>query len=280
MNIEIEEPFITKNFIAHKGLHDHISPENSLSAFQKAIDKNYIIECDVQLIADGTVVVFGGEQLSRMTGKDGYVKNLTKAQLEDYKLLNTDECIPTLEQVLQLVDGKVGILLDLKDNQSRVGQLEKAVCKLIRQYKGDVAVQSFNPLSLEWFAKHSPNVLRGQIACSFKGKEFKHIPLLKRMVLRKMKLNKRSKPNFIAYDANELPNRIVKKFSNLPIIGWTLKSQEEYRKCFNYVDNIIFEGFEPRVLPCNKCELLNECNKSTEKIDENAKVSETTKDVA
>ena len=256
MNIEIDEPFITKNFIAHKGLHDHLTPENSISAFKKAIEKGYIIECDVQLIADGTVVVFSGDQLSRMTGRDGYVKNLTKAQLEDYKLLNTDECIPTLKQVLELVDGKVGILLDLKDNQTRVGQLEKAVCKLIRQYNGDVAVQSFNPLSLEWFAKYSPNILRGQISCNFKGEEFKHMSRLKKMFLRRMKLNKRAKPNFISYDVNDLPNRFVKKFPELPVVGWTVKSQEEYRKCFKYVDNIIFEGFEPRVLPCNKNELL------------------------
>ena len=80
MNIEIDEPFITKSFIAHKGLHDQESPENSLSAFKKAMDNNYIIECDVQLIADGTVVVYSGEQLAKMTGRDGYVKNLIKAQ--------------------------------------------------------------------------------------------------------------------------------------------------------------------------------------------------------
>ena len=282
MNIEIDEPFITKNFIAHKGLHDHLTPENSLSAFKKAMEKNYIIECDVQLIADGTVVVFGGDQLSKMTGQDGYVKNLTKAQLEDYKLLGTDECIPTLEQVLELVDGKVGILLDLKDNQTRVGQLEKAVCKLIRNYKGDVAIQSFNPLSLEWFAKYSPNVLRGQISCTFKGREFKHMSLLKRMFLRRMKLNKRAKPNFISYDASALPNRFVKKYSELPVIGWTVKSQEEYRKCFKYVDNIIFEGFEPRVLPCNKSELLkpNNSDDTVHSSNSNTVAEQENKDVA
>ena len=280
MNIKIEEPFITKNFIAHKGLHDYTCPENSLSAFKKAIEKNYIIECDVQLISDGTVVVFAGDQLSRMTGRDGYVKNLTKAQLEDCKLLNTEEHIPTLEEVLELVDGQVGIILDLKDNQTRIGQLEKAVCKIIRQYKGDVAIQSFNPLSLEWFAKYSPNVLRGQVSCSFKGKEYKHISFLKRMFLRKMKLNKRAKPDFISYKFEELPNRFVKKYSNLPIIGWTLKSQEDYRKCFQYVDNIMFEGFEPKVLPCNKCELLTKCNESTENVDKKSKMEEKDKDVA
>ena len=248
MKIEIDEPFITRNFIAHKGLHNHEIPENSISAFKNAMDKNYIIECDVQLIADGTVVVYSGEQLARMTGRDGYVKNLTKEQLSEYKLSNTDECIPTVEELLKLVDGKVGILIDLKDYENRIGLLEKAVCKLIRNYKGDVAIQSFNPLSLEWFAKYSPNVLRGQVACSFKGEEFKHISRLKRMVLRRMKLNKRAKPNFISYNASELPNRFIKKVSNLPIIGWTIKSQEEYRECINYVDNIIFEGFEPKVM--------------------------------
>ncbi len=249
MDIQLDEPFITKNFIAHKGLFDHQTPENSLSAFQKAVDNNYIIECDVRLISDGTVVVFHDEQLSRMTNRDGYVKNLTKESLVDYKLLDSEECIPTLEQVLELVDGKVGILIDLKDTQIRVGQLEKAVCKLIRHYKGDVAVQSFNPLSLEWFAKHSPNVLRGQISSFFKGDEYKGISFIRKYLLKRLKFNKRSKPNFISYDINDLPNRFVKKYSDLPLIGWTVTSQEQYRKSFNDVDNIIFEGFEPKIVP-------------------------------
>ena len=249
MDIQLDEPFITKNFIAHKGLFDHQTPENSLSAFQKAVDNNYIIECDVRLISDGTVVVFHDEQLSRMTNRDGYVKNLTKESLVDYKLLDSEECIPTLEQVLELVDGKVGILIDLKDTQIRVGQLEKAVCKLIRHYKGDVAVQSFNPLSLEWFAKHSPNVFRGQISSFFKGDEYKGISFIRKYLLKRLKFNKRSKPNFISYDINDLPNRFVKKYSDLPLIGWTVTSQEQYRKSFNDVDNIIFEGFEPKIVP-------------------------------
>ncbi len=249
MDIQLDEPFIIKNFIAHKGLYDHQSPENSMSAFKKAIDNNYIIECDVRLISDGTVVVFHDEQLSRMTNRDGYVKNLTKETLVDYKLLDSDESIPTLEQVLELVDGKVGILIDLKDTQIRVGQLEKAVCKLIRHYKGDVAVQSFNPLSLEWFAKHLPNVLRGQISCFFKGREYKGVSFIRKCLLKRMKFNKRSKPNFISYDINDLPNRFVKKYKGLPLIGWTVTSQEQYRKAFSDVDNIIFEGFVPKVVP-------------------------------
>lgn len=249
MDIQLDEPFITKNFIAHKGLFDHQTPENSLTAFQNAVDKNYIIECDVRIIADGTVVVFHDEQLSRMTGRDGYVKNLTKENLTDYKLLDTNECIPTLEQVLALVDGKVGILIDLKDTQIRVGQLEKAVCKLIRHYKGEVAIQSFNPLSLEWFAKYSPNVLRGQISSFFKGPDYKGVSSFRKYMLKRLKLNKRSKPNFISYDINDLPNRFVKKYKDLPIIGWTVTSQEQYRKSFNDVANIIFEGFTPKVVP-------------------------------
>lgn len=248
MDIQLDEPFITKNFIAHKGLFDHQTPENSLSAFKKAIENNYIIECDVQIISDGTVVVFHDEQLSRMTNKDGYLKNLTKEDLPNYKLRDSDDCIPTLEQVLELVDGKVGILIDLKETRNRVGQLEKAVCKLIRNYKGNVAIQSFNPLSLEWFAKHSPNVLRGQISCLFKGDEFKGLSFIKKYLLKRMRFNRRSKPNFISYDINELPNRFVKNYADLPIIGWTVTSQEQYRKMFNEVDNIIFEGFEPKIV--------------------------------
>ena len=276
MDIQLDEPFITKNFIAHRGLFDHQTPENSLSAFKKAVENNYAIECDVRLISDGTVVVFHDEQLSRMTNRDGYVKNLTKESLADYKLLDSNDCIPTLEQVLELVDGKVGIVIDLKDTQIRVGQLEKAVCKLIRHYKGDVAVQSFNPLSLEWFAKHSPNVLRGQLSCFFKGDEYKGISLFRKFLLKRLKFNKRSKPNFISYNINDLPNRFVRKYKDLPLIGWVVTSQEQYRKSFNIVDNIIFEGFEPKVVP-TKVEVQLEKNDIVSPIDNDS--TPTTTDV-
>ena len=209
---KIFDSFVVNKYIAHRGLHNDVFPENSLGAFQNAIDNGYAIELDVHLLSDGTVAVFHDTKLARMTGKDGYIKNLKAEDLKDYKLLETEYCIPTLKEVLDLVDGKTGILVEIKNKSSKAGPLEKAVCKLLREYKGDVAVISFNPMALEWFSKYSPNVLRGQLSYFYNDEDGKKISFVRRFALKRMLLNSRSKPDFISYSIDNLPNRYVKKY--------------------------------------------------------------------
>lgn len=230
--------------IAHRGLHDKVSPENSLSAFQKAIDAGYPIELDVQLIADGTVVVFHDNSLSRLTDNDGYLKFLNKEDLALLTLSGSKEKIPTLEDVLKLVDGKVPLLIEVK-NEGKVGNLEKSVLELLSNYKGEFAVCSFNPYVLEYFYKHAPEIPRGQIAGFFRGEK---LSFFKKHALKRMLLNKKiSHPNFISYEAKRLPNRFIRKYRELPLLAWTVRSEAEYLKIVKYCDNVIFEGFEPTI---------------------------------
>ena len=241
--MELFKTWLAETYIAHRGLHGVSAPENSMKAFENAIEKNYAIELDVHLIADGTVVVFHDTSLSRMTGKDGYVKNLVRDDLKDCFLAGTSYTIPTLEDVLQLVDGKVPLLIEIK-NVDKVGALEKAVIDLLNNYVGEFAIQSFNPFSLAYFKEHAPNFLRGQLACYFKGEKMSYC---KKFALKRLMLNKISQPHFISYCAENLPNRFVKKYSKLPLLAWTVKSQKEYLRVVKYCDNIIFEGFVPSI---------------------------------
>lgn len=230
--------------IAHRGLHDKTNPENSLSAFQKAIDQGYPIELDVQIIADGTVVVFHDSSLSRLTDNDGYLKFLNKEDLNLLTLKDSKEKIPTFEEVLNLVNGKVPLLIEVK-NEGKVGELEKTVLEMLKKYKGEYAICSFNPYVLEYFYKYAPDVPRGQIAGFFKGEK---LSFLKKHALKKMLLNKKiSHPDFISYEAKRLPNRFVKKYKALPLLAWTVRSESEYLKVVKYCDNVIFEGFEPTI---------------------------------
>ena len=242
--MEIFNSWIVKDYIAHRGLHNKDLPENSLGAFANAIEYGHPIELDVQLIADGTVVVFHDYALSRMTGRDGYTKNLIASELHDYKLNKTEFSIPTLNEVLNLVDGSVPLLIEIK-NEGKIGELESALYNLLKNYKGEYAVQSFNPYSLEWFKNNAPEVWRGQLSSYFRKSE---LPFFKRFALKRMLLNKRvSCPHFISYDARFLPNSYVKHFKTLPLLAWTIRSQSEYMKVVKYCDNIIFEGFEPKI---------------------------------
>lgn len=244
VNMDIFDSWLVQTPIAHRGLHDKQHPENSLSAFQRAIDEGYPIELDVQLIADGTVVVFHDDCLSRVTDNDGYIKFLNKSDLDMLYLKDSKEKIPTFEEVLQLVDCKVPLLIEIK-NQSKVGDLERKVIEMLRNYKGDYAVQSFNPYVLEYFYKHAPEIWRGQLAGFFKGEK---LAFFKKFALKRMLLNSKiSKPNFINYEAKRVPNRFLRKYKKLPLLVWTVTSQSEYLKVVKHCDNVVFEGFEPKI---------------------------------
>ena len=233
--------------IAHRGLHTEEIPENSLGAFSNAIEHGYPIELDVRLTDDDKVVVFHDDSLGRMTGKDGYISKINSDALVDYKLLNgekkpTQFYIPTLQEVLDLVDGKVPLLIEIK-NQGAVGLLEKKTAEILRTYSGECAVQSFNPYSIEYFKDNMPDLPRGILSCYFTKKDLKNP--LKRHVLKTLKLNKVARPDFISYCAENLPNRYVSK-TKLPVLAWTVRSNETAQRLSTIANNIIFEKFTPK----------------------------------
>ena len=230
--------------IAHRGLHDKVIPENSLAAFSRAIECGYAIEFDVRMIADGTIIIFHDDSLSRLTENDGYVKFLNKSDLDLLTLKGSKEKIPTLEEALAFINGRVPILIEIK-NEGAIGEQEKRVLEILKNYKGDFAVESFNPFVLEYFYKHAPHILRGQLAGYFRGQK---LSFFKKYALKRMLLNEKiSHPDFVAYEAARLPNRFVRKFKKLPLIAWTVTSESEYLKVVKYCDNVIFEGFEPTI---------------------------------
>lgn len=232
--------------IAHRGLHSAEYPENSIGAFKNAIEKGYPIELDVRLIDDGTVVVFHDEKLSQMTKKDGYISNISASDLKDIHLLDSsgqpsEWVIPTLEQVFELVGGSVPLLIETK-NQATCGTLEEKVIDMIKGYRGEVAVQSFSPYSLECFKKHMFEIPRGQLSANFEKKELSGF--IKRSLLRRLKLNHISVPDFISYRFTDLPNKWVTK-TKLPVLAWTVKSPQDAEKMAPHCNNFIFENFLP-----------------------------------
>ena len=158
--------FILGAPIAHRGLHGKNVPENSLKAFKLARDAGYTIELDVHLSRDGDIIVFHDDNLLRMTGVNRSIKNCTYAELQSLTLKGTSYKIPTLKQVLDLVDTRVPLLIELKSDV-KTGLLEKESMKVLRSYNGKFAVQSFSPNSIYYFKKHYPEVLRGQLSHSY-----------------------------------------------------------------------------------------------------------------
>lgn len=242
--MDLFKTWLVEQYIAHRGFHNNTFPENTIGAFENAIKEGYAIELDVQQISDGTIVVFHDTTLKRLVGKDGYLKSLKKEDLKDCLISGTNWAIPTLEEVLNVVNGRTPILVEIK-NTAKVGEIESAVWEILKKYTGDYAIQAFNPYTLAWFKNNAPSVIRGQLSSSFKNEK---LSLFKKIVLKRMAFNKNvSEPHFISYEASSLPNRFVDKFSELPVLAWTVQSQEQYLKVVSHCDNIIFEGFEPKL---------------------------------
>lgn len=244
--MNIFDSWIATSPIAHRGLFNEKYPENSLSAFKNAVKNKVPIELDVTSLADGTPVIFHDQKLARMTGKDGFISMLSYEDVSKLYLAGTKEKIPTLKEALSVIDGKVPILIEIK-NYGKVGQMEKEIWKVLQGYSGEYMIESFNPYSLEWFKKNAPNIRRGQLASFFKDRE---ITGVKRFMLKRMKLNKKvSEPNFIVYNLDDMPNRYVKKyFGVIPVLAYVVKSEEDEKKAKDIVNNIIFDSYVPSSL--------------------------------
>lgn len=242
--MDIFNSWLVESPIAHRGLHDKNHPENTLSAYSKAIELGFPIAIDVQMISDGTIVVFSDECLSRLTENDGYIKFLNASDLVMLTITGSDEKIPSLKDVLSFVDGRVPLLINIK-NTDKVGEFEKNLLDVLSGYTGEYAVMSMNPYSLEYFYKHAPQVLRGQMGDVQKGSK---LPFCKKYIAKSLCLSRKvSHPDFICYDSNHLPNRFVRKYKELPLLASVVTSQSEYLRVVKYSDNIIFENFEPKI---------------------------------
>lgn len=233
--------FLKETIIAHRGVHNEKDIiENSLEAFKEAVNKNYIIELDVHFLKDGEVVVFHDDNIERMTGINKDLKDCTYDEIRNIKLLNKNTYIPKFSDVLKLVDGKVPILIELK-NDNKVGLLESSLVQILKKYNGKYAVQSFNPLSIMWFKNNYPNIIRGQLVCKFKNKKMDNI---KKFILKTMFFNIITNPDFISHSVDDLSYKEVNKIKkNKFILGWTVRNKERYDELIKYYDNLICEKF-------------------------------------
>lgn len=233
--------WLTQIPIAHRGLHDDVAPENSLDAIDKAIAAGVAIEIDVHLSADKQVVVFHDTTLVRMTGRAGRLAEFTLAELQHMNLRDSSCHIPSLNQVLTRIAGQVPLLIEIK-NKGEVGPLEQAITDQLDHYQGDFALQSFNPYSMGWFAKHRPHWLRGQLSCDFRDE--KDMAWLKKLLLRNLLMNHVSQPHFIGYDVRCLPAWAVTRARKaaIPVLAWTVNSEIKQQHANQFADNIIFEG--------------------------------------
>ena len=236
----MELDWLLATTVAHRGLHDGDKPENSIPAFRAAIEHGFTIEIDVHLSADGHLVVFHDDNLKRVCGVDKKVAKCTREELKTMRLKGTEYTIPTFDEFLALVDGKVGILCEIKGLNPYDNRIAAAVCGRLKTYVGKIALQSFNFGAVRYCRRHT-DLPCGQL-CTWQNPSTTGRSHLTDF-MGKMCINKLSKPHFIAYDVRDLDDNpyIVKARRTLPVITWTVNSAEKLDLAKKYADNIIFE---------------------------------------
>lgn len=235
---------LTRQALSHRGYYDEKLPENSIGAFEKAFKFKYAIELDIRLTKDNVLVVFHDDDLKRMCDVDGLVREKTYAELKNLKLKGIDTHIPTFEEVLKLTNGQVPLLVEIKDmGQKDNPMLCKLAGEMLEDYKGEFAIQSFNPWIVHFFKLNHPQMLRGQLVSKLDNYQMNPI---RRFILKNLLLMWWVKPDFINSKMNHIP-LLLKwwKKQGRVAISYVAKNEKEMIKALFFFDNIIFENFFP-----------------------------------
>lgn len=230
-------------FIAHRGIHskngDNV--ENSIPAFELAVQNNIGVELDVHITKDNELVVVHDSNLKNITGINKIVEDLTLKEIKEMYLFNTSNKIPTFKEVLDIIDGRVPVIIEIK-NEGKVGKLESKLYNELINYDGEYVIESFNPLTLLWFRKHNKNIVRGQLS----AKKIDSISKFLNFFLSKMLFNFFTRPNFIAYNIDDITDKMYKKYNDkgIYLIGWTLRKIDDYYKYNKICDGFIFDNYE------------------------------------
>ncbi|NEI69449.1 glycerophosphodiester phosphodiesterase [Rhizobium lusitanum] len=232
--------WLTERPVAHRGYHDMNRQvwENTLSAFSRAIEAGFAIECDLHYASDGVPVVFHDDDLQRVCNLPGEVRERTSAELGLLSIGGTKDKIPTLKQLLQLCDGKVPLVLELKGREGDDEGFAESVLEALEGYKGHVALMSFDHWLLRDLKALEAPYPVGLTAegdkpeTFFQHDEAMHLGL-----------------DFISYFYGHLPNPFItaQRQRGIPVITWTVRDEAARKHTFANADQMTFEGFDPRL---------------------------------
>ncbi|KQT60306.1 MULTISPECIES: glycerophosphodiester phosphodiesterase family protein [unclassified Aureimonas] len=232
--------WLTARPIAHRGLHDGnvAVMENSLSAFSAAVEAGYAIECDVMLSKDRVPVVFHDTSLQRVAGIAGRLADKTAADLGRLRLGATQDTIPTVRQLFDLVAGRVPIVMEMKGlSEAEDGDVFAALKPLVEAYDGPLALMSFDPWLIDQ-ALEATTLPVGLTAESLKPETLaEHRAVYERGC------------RFVSYNVHHLPNSFVDWVRNVrgdPVITWTVRTPVEVEQTVRHADQMTFEGFLPQ----------------------------------
>jgi len=236
--------------VAHRGLHAAAAGriENTASAFEAAIARNYAIELDLQRARGHEPVVFHDETLDRLMEAKGKVSTRTPAALKRLAFRASNDHIIGLGESLTLVAGRVPLYIEIKTMFEVPGAFVRKIAERLGAYQGPVAVMSFDHKAMELMRRLVPDIPRGMISYRWDDDWMPQLPAPERKKLRDLALHPEVAPSFIAYDIDDLPEPApldLRQRLGIPLLTWTVRTPEQRARAARYADAILFEGFEP-----------------------------------
>jgi len=239
--------------IAHRGLHDAKRGiiENTGHAFEEAIDAGYGIECDIRPIKGGIPVVFHDETLNRLIDGRGRLAAVRERDLRSLRYRVGGATILTLAGLLDLVGGRVPLLIEIKSEWDPPDSDFLAnVTTLVSEYRGPAALMSFDPDVMATVRGLAPEIPCGIVSGSFTGAGWwsRKINRKRASALRNLLESGPVSPDFYAYQVDALPTPVteyVRRVSGLPLFTWTVRTPKQRRIATACADAMIFEGFRP-----------------------------------
>jgi glycerophosphoryl diester phosphodiesterase len=235
--------------IAHRGLHDSAVVESTASAFSAAIAGGYGMETDLQISADGEAMVHHDDTLGRLTEGSGRLSDMTAVEIKRVRFKTSADRILTLGELCDLVGGRATLVLELKSHFDGDRRLAQRAADVLATYAGPVAVMSFDPAMIELVRWIAPHLTRGIVAeRHYAHHEWDRFPPAEKRHMAFLLHANRTRPQFIAYGVKDLPAMaplIARLFFRLPLLTWTVRSDDDRRRAARWADQMIFEGIRP-----------------------------------
>jgi len=194
------------------------------------------------------MMVFHDHMLDRLTERAGPVLALERAELRRTRIAGSDDSIPSLDDLLDLVDGRVPLILELKSTVDGYDAMVGPLLASLAAYRGPVAAMSFDPRLIAALAEAAPHLPRGIVADAARDDEWKQLTGWQRRIVRHLLHAPKSKPQFVAFDIKALPATAplaLKWFRGMPLLSWTIRTRDEEKKARYWADQIIFEEITP-----------------------------------
>jgi len=253
---DVRPAWLTARPIAHRGLHDRAAGriENSGSAARAAVEHGFAIECDVQLSADGEAMVFHDFRLDRLTGESGPVRARSAAVLSRIALAGSTDGIPTLPEFLDLIGGRVPLVVELKSAFDGDFSLARRTAEIVATSDAPIAIKSFDPAVIAHLRENRAalgvaNTPLGIVAeADYSHGDWAALPKATQVDLANFLHYERSQPDFLSWRVRDLPHPtpyLCRTALGMPVMSWTVRTPEQRALAALWADQMVFEGFVP-----------------------------------